>query len=831
MEKNQVKIVCNPYSKRIQYYWLEENGRWVDLCESEDSALNVDRFTVDASLSRNAFALLDVLSKNYYNKSVGLRIIFEGTEDDFTDLDVVRKSHFSDYDIELIKGSRRIKLAKDAMPEIETIFSEVEDYFKEYPDADTEAVISKYRETVRPEIALCIMGLYSSGKSAFINSLLGKELLPSDSDPATAKVYKIEEGSKLEIRFNFMDEEYLIEYSGNKWKSSKNLNNEILKIIKTELDGKEDLSEDYLMYWTLYALNKYAKLEGDKQHKELVNASHELLKNAKSLNSDDEYIEELLKKYRIRDLVNMGKVSANKLGAVICVQTTFLHSTLPLDKFKFVIYDTPGSNSVQFREHADVLKESLEQQTNGLPIFVTTPDSMDEKDNKEIIAIINELGGALDISNMMLIINKSDEKSKSTLQKKAENQDNLVLTKWKANRAYFVSSIVGLGAKKENAEEEEEWIDDDYYTIFLEKMSKFSDSSSKLYLRLFEYNILPIDAKERIEERISSISEEELLLWNSGIPCVEEEIGTFAQKYALYNKCAEAIKHLSTAVASVSETVDQTRKEAEQTRREVESELEKEKKALIERLKKECESAKKAFAANFAEKVTASTVGKFIAEERIKEIVEGAYNTTSGKNDHEKLNGFNDKIEACLKRDIKDYATATSKNISDYWADCADKLREKLMRIVVDSPELTDDQKEALKKVVLEVVKVNDSHKQLNIKNTDAVSFADFKFLWIWYWTTIDTKISANKYKDALNWDIAENNKTAATGNEVAFGNWITKLLTELDAVVASFNPKLIEKTTKLNHQIQVVEKKNKQKTFIQNSIKEMSKLLSFEEL
>ena len=92
MEKNQIKIVCNPYYKLIKYLWLEENGVWVNLCESEDSALNEDRFTVDASLSRNAFALLNVLSKNYYNKTVGLRIIFEGTEDDFTDLDVVRKS-------------------------------------------------------------------------------------------------------------------------------------------------------------------------------------------------------------------------------------------------------------------------------------------------------------------------------------------------------------------------------------------------------------------------------------------------------------------------------------------------------------------------------------------------------------------------------------------------------------------------------------------------------------------------------------------------------------------------------------------------------------------
>ena len=152
------------------------------------------------------------------------------------------------------------------------------------------------------------------------------------------------------------------------------------------------------------------------------------------------------------------------------------------------------------------------------------------------------------------------------------------------------------------------------------------------------------------------------------------------------------------------------------------------------------------------------------------------------------------------------------------------------MKIVVDSPELNNDQKEALKKVVLRIVNVTDYHTQLNIKKTDAV-YWDFKFLGIWYWTTIDKKKSAQEYKKALNNDIANNNKLAATGNENEFNNWITRLLSELDAVVASFNPKLIEKTAKLNEQIQLVEKKAKQKSFIQNSINNMTMLLSFEEV
>ena len=830
MEKNKIKIVCNPYNKRIQYYWFEENEQWKDLCDSEDSALNVDKYTKNVSLPRIAFDLLNILVGNYCNKTVGLEIFFEGTEDDYNDLEVVRKNHFSQYDIELVKGTKTIKLAKEVMPQIEKIFSDVENYFKDYPDENTETLIAKYRETVRPEIALCIMGLYSSGKSAFINSLLGKELLPSDSDPATAKVYKIEESKRAEISFEFLGEEYLIEYSGSEWKTSKGLDNEILTLIKEKLDKEEELSEDKLMYLTLLELNKYAKKEGDRQHKELVKVAKDLslLGGTKKNESEDKYIEELLKKRRIKDLEKEGKITANNLGEVIKVRTTFKHSFLPLDKFQFVIYDTPGSNSVQFREHAEVLKNSLEQQTNGLPIFVTTPDSMDEKDNTELIAIINELGGALDVSNMMLVINKSDDKAKATLEKKVENQDSLVLTKWKANRAYFVSSIVGLGGKKEN---KNEWIDADYEDVYSGRERKFGDPSEKNYLRLFEYNILPADAKERIKKRTEEIKNSELLLWNSGIPCVEEEIGIFAQKYALYNKCFEAIKYLSEAVTSVCDDIERATKNAEKLRRDIEAKFDEEKKTLIHQLESKRDSEKKEFTENFAENVTSAVTKRYLNEERIKGIINSVYSSVAGKNDHEKLNGYNDEIERRLSNDIAAYSRETSTNIQKYWNSCAESLRDELMKIVVNSPNLTNEQKEVLKEVVSKIVNVSDKHTQLNIKNTEAV-YWDFRlFGFLWYMTTIDKKESIKKYKESLNHDIANNNKKAVEDNEKEFKNWTDRLLNELNAVIASFNPSLIELKENLDHQNQIVKTKNSQKEYIENAICQMTKLLSFEEV
>lgn len=430
MEKNQIKICCDPYNKKIQYYWCEENGQWVDLTESEDSPLNSRKF-VNASLSQISFSLLEIFVKNYYNKTVGLEIVFEGTLDDYEDLLKVKKSHFDKYDIEINKGTRKMNVAEDVMPQIEGIFKEVEEYFAEYPDEDTEKKIYKYRETVRPEIALCIMGLYSSGKSAFVNSLIGTELLPSDSDPATAKIYRIEESEKKKITFGFQGEQYTIEFCGNKWKSNKSLDSDILTKIKNTLEEQDCKNEDELMYWTIYSLNDYAKMEGQKMHNELVECAREYM-NSKSLkpdSNDKDGIKCLLNNIRIKELIAKGKVSQNLLDNVIRVSTAFTCSSMPIDKFKFIIYDTPGSDSVQFREHVEVLKESLEQQTNGLPIFVTDPAAMDKDGNNDLMCIIDELGGALDLANIMLVVNKSDTESPTSLKRKAENKENLVLTK------------------------------------------------------------------------------------------------------------------------------------------------------------------------------------------------------------------------------------------------------------------------------------------------------------------------------------------------------------------------------------------------------------------
>lgn len=829
MEKNQIKICSDPYRKHIDYFWYEGNGIWTNMQEMVDSPLKDDRF-VSLPLSHNAYDIFKVIVDKLYNPTIGIKIVFEGTDDDLEELTSIQKLYFSEYDIEIERGPRTIRPAKEVMAQMELAYERLHQFFQEYPDKDTEAILAKYTDTVKPEIAVCVMGLYSSGKSAFLNSIIGQEILPSDSDPATAKIYKVRDSKKAAVSFRFAGEDYQIEFSGTEWRVNQNPESAIIQMIARIVNAHAPKTQSQVMYWVLYALNEYAQKEGKTRQDGLLACAEKLLseEELKESKNDAEKIDKLLKKYRVKELVATGELPTNRMDDFIEIQVSFVHSYLPLDKFDFVFYDTPGSNAVMFREYADILKESLAQQTNVLPVLVTNPDSMDEIDNNEIMAVINELGGALDVSNLMLVVNKSDEKSRRTLQKKAENKDNLVLIKWKASRVYFVSSIIAIGGKK--APGDDDWIDEDYDSIFEEKQDKFSNPDNKLYLRLFEYNILPRDSYERISKRIEGIDQSELLLWNSGLPCVEEEIGLFAQKYSIYNKCSQAIKFLVQAGTMIRKDVHESVNKADTLREIIEKSLDEKKQDLIRKVQEESDSKRKKFTSEFLDVATGEVVSRYLSDSRIEKIIEDILAECPGKSDSEKLAPFNEKVEASLRADIQNYSKEASVKTEEYWQKCADDFRKYLLGIVSGSSALTQEQKNEFENIALNVTTVSSVHKTLNITNTSAVVNKGKKLLGgLGDLTRISKPESKEKYKEALKTDIANNNKKVSEENERSFQIWVNQLINKLISELSTFSPELTYLGSNLDNQKELIDAKLAQGERIGKEIDAIEELLNFE--
>lgn len=95
------------------------------------------------------------------------------------------------------------------------------------------------------------------------------------------------------------------------------------------------------------------------------------------------------------------------ISDLIEVEIPFSTGVLAQSQHPFVLFDTPGSNSASNAKHLTVLKEAMSSMTNGLPIFLSTPDSLDSTDNENLYHIIRDME-ELDSRFTMIVVNKAD---------------------------------------------------------------------------------------------------------------------------------------------------------------------------------------------------------------------------------------------------------------------------------------------------------------------------------------------------------------------------------------------------------------------------------------
>lgn len=529
---SRVRISCDPFRKEITYEWYDSNMEEYVEFDPENSKLVTEEF-VHATIQNRAYEIVNKINEECNVGNVGLKIIFIGTENDYDDICEVINTYYANANIECVRDKRYFNLAGTVMPQIKDIFSGIEKTLEAYSEDEIKDRIYRYRDAVKPSISLCMMGLYSAGKSAFINSIIGAEILPSASEPETARVCKIycDNQNRHEIKFDFDGKECVLTFKEGTYKPNSNFDTDIIKDLQNILKTDEHHDEIYHMNRALGILNKYP----DDQH---------------------------------------------KMGKIIEIKIPFRRTSLPTEEFEFVIYDTPGSNSSK-AEHFEVLKSSLDEQTNTLPIFLTTPDSMDAEDNEKLLKLIEETGDALDTTNAIVVINKADEKGGKTLREKKEKCRNLKITKWKSTRIFFLSSLIAMASKKENPDDAEEWLDEEMYEFYDEKKTKYLSDERKL----FEFNIVD-KSRAFSEDDYPDEKKSTHLYWNSGLAAIEKEIEEYARKYALYNKCQQASVYLQDAIELCVKKIEEAESEQARLREEEEKHFDSKRRELSDNLKK-----------------------------------------------------------------------------------------------------------------------------------------------------------------------------------------------------------------------------------------------------
>lgn len=862
------KIISDPYKREIRFQTVNsDTSEVIPVTEADNSDLVSDEL-IHGFFPYNVKKIIDEIYAMKSKQGQAVHIIFEGTDDEYSDLrDLCSEEYYRDK-IVLLPQEHYLNSAKEILPEISRIFQDMQPLIEESVRSNEQVALSrkKFEETVDKQIIpICVIGNYSSGKSTFINALVGKEILPSGDDPVTDCVYQITRSQNAETGFVEFDYRGLpVKFSIDEYNRGKGCTvsgagkceDEFITLIQQELD----------------------EISSESIHKRI----HKLLA-----------IVEEHKKRRKRE--NTGK----DIASLIKITLPFSkEGVLSQSQCRYVIFDTPGEGSATNTDHSETLEKQMHSLSNGLIMFITDNKSLDKIEGRDLCEKLISME-CFDSRFTMVIANRADcaKLPKEGFQEEdIENKiGQTVCQTLHSNRIFYVSSIVGLGSKQG-----EEFIDEDYQDVFDKEIESYVNPDAKHPKYLYRYNIVPEQIKGHCMER--SGREMNRAFANSGLFWIEQEIRIFAEIYSPYNKCTQSKYFLDEIIEETSVRIDESQKSVEEVKKSLNDRLEDRQSACIKNLEERADelcrgfesgyptadmretvnSAKEALNIEELEKrqseietdiqekndyvsqkedarffkqdnpiaensvktetvVPESPVETELSEENADNVVgdseekrgivgiwsamkktaqrtakfatDTIHSTQDTIDKKRKLRDLERKIEtevseilfgevkARFDSEIKQHQCRLESASENYWGDASENFRTKMIDAVTNSEGIPDDKKKELEDIIA-------SYEALEFdKTADMVfKFDEFKYHFIFVETN---SLNLNKLKNTYNTSMCnylnEMLNNLGTSHRDSFMKWEQSLLSELKNNVIRLNPELRELQKQIDDQTQQV--------------------------
>ena len=125
-----IKIVSNPYTREIKYFsFKEQTGQWEDIKEGNtDSKLREDASGKNF-LPFKIKEIIDIIIAEYYiNEKIA--VVFEGTQDEYTEVEIVCREEDVYDKIELSRTPTILENARIIFEPTKDIFDTVWSYVK-----------------------------------------------------------------------------------------------------------------------------------------------------------------------------------------------------------------------------------------------------------------------------------------------------------------------------------------------------------------------------------------------------------------------------------------------------------------------------------------------------------------------------------------------------------------------------------------------------------------------------------------------------------------------------------------------------------------------------
>ncbi|MCB4941937.1 dynamin family protein [Streptococcus mutans] len=611
----KVKISSNPYQKEILFdKWNNQAGVWKSISyqNNENSKLISDKMK-RSFLPFTVKEIIDIIIEEYDDGS-DIELQFEGTDDEFQELIyLVKEAPYSR--IKVLKGGRSLENARKVLPRIATIFDKTLEIIPESLDDDSD--IKKFKQSSDSSlIPVIIVGNYSSGKSSFINSLIGSDILPNSDRPITAKVFEIRKSPQpnvSQINFWVKDTAVQINIYNNAYTivQGQECIVDVLPNIEQQFEQINVRNSDTILHMFLKVINQYEGTDNS---------------------------------FTISDLIT--------------IKVPFKQGILAESDKQYVIFDTPGSNSSSNKNHFKVLKKALQNMSNGLSLFVSDYTSLDTVDNENLYEELRSIK-EIDDRFTLIIVNKADM---AGLPKEGldERQIQQILNQSIPRNLYsegifFVSSVIGLGSKNNG-----QFINDNYDRIFKKSLNEFNNSQSEYYQELYQYNIVPKQLVSRMKENVRKESKQ-LIYVNSGLFSIEDEIEMFANKYSAYNKCQQAKLYLEKIIERTDAEISRLKADSSRELKSLQEELERNKQKIIEEVDLKKQTNDKSFEADYTEQMQSKSIDKerLFSLSHLKDLSDRLYVNAriafSLDSYEERNNQTNEKLKTNLKTNFESF--------------------------------------------------------------------------------------------------------------------------------------------------------------------------------
>lgn len=842
-----VKICSNPYQQEIKFYkWNEREDDWdfITYDENPNSQLISEKI-IHSFFTFKAEEIIRILVDEYDDGET-FNIEFEGTHNEYQELrrlvDELKQS--MKQDVTVVQTNRYLENAETVLPTVISIFNRMVSIIPESIRNDED--ISKFKEASNDIIPLVIVGNYSAGKSTFINSLIGYDILPNSDSPVTAKIIKIFKANepKTIISFTINDSPVNIIIEENQYR------------FETEVENIEDVFSAVI--------------------KTIEDA--EIVSTEKKINAFLTEINELDAREDI------GVVSE-----LVTVSTPFNKGVLPETKHQFVLFDTPGSNSSSNSNHFEVLKSAMKNMSNGLVLFVTEYTSLDTIDNAKLFDELKNIK-EIDSRFTMIIVNKADGADFSDFNER-QLLNQAVPKNLFSEGIFFVSSIMGLGSKNGG-----QFTDVNYDRVFKRSFDEFGNPNAEYYQQLYQYNIVPTQLKQRVIDQAHEFTD--LVYVNSGLYSIEKEIQTFSEHYSAYNKCQQSKLYLEKIIEKTEQTVQDLKTELDKDVKQLHKDFESKKQYLIDIVEKQNNRQLKDYNQTFGTELSTQkqSLSKFVTYEQLQEKCNRFYKVAKVEFELEKYEMEGKEAQKTIskhfwrnvehikntkdfshigqmfqqvtadwsnsKEDNNEYRVQKNKaydrvsnqmidtsihqlvsslqvNKNDlycfsvtYWEDCSRQLREKLSTEIGASDILSIERQQDIQRLILDYQSIQlEADKGKIFKQADlAEGFRIGNLNLFGNSHKLDLKKVAKKYNDSVrhqvNILIAEIQKR----HQEDFEKWSEALIQLIKENIVDFNPDLREANQSIIQKEKEIKDYEAKLVHLVASTNEIKQLLSFKE-